>query len=394
MTLAEYGGVASSLGGKKRLHNPAAETAEMQVRAATLSDLDALVGIEAACFDSDRLSRRSFRDFIHHGHCTLLVSEGGDGLTGYILVLYRRGTALARLYSIALMPSARGIGLSAVLMTAGEDVAREHGCLALRLEVRPDNAAAIALYTDLGYKQFGTYLDYYEDHADALRFEKRLVRPMPSATAPSYYSQTSEFTCGPACMMMALKAFDPALEFGRVEEFRLWRESTTVFMQTGHGGCEPVGMAVTLARKGLSVEVFLSQEPPLFIDSVRLKDQREALTLIQEDYRREADELNIPVHIEPLDNIALSAALGEGAYAIVLVSLYQMLGSRTPHWVLVYGEENGRFLIHDPWVEKDALETESAAAALPVPKEAFERMARWGRGRLRAAIIVRKEQAE
>lgn len=386
--------MASSLGDKKRLSNPVACAAEMRIRAATLYDLDALVEIETACFDNDKVSRRSFRDFIRHGRSTLLVSESGEGITGYILVLYRRGTALARLYSIALMPSARGSGLAFALMSAGEDIARDHGCLSLRLEVRPDNAAAISLYSRLGYKQFGTYLDYYEDHADALRFEKRLVRPMPSGSAPSYYSQTSEFTCGPACMMMALKAFDPAVEFGRVEEFRLWRESTTVFMQKGHGGCEPVGMAVALARKGLSVEVFLSQEPPLFVDSVRLKDQREALTLIQEDYRREAEELGIPVHIVPLDNAALSAALAEGAYVIVLVSLYLMLGSRTPHWVLVYGEENGRFLIHDPWIEKDALETESAAAALPVPKEAFERMARWGRGRLRAAVIVRKEHAE
>lgn len=387
--------MASSKGEKQRLPDPSINMPEMRIRAATPADLDALVRIEEACFDSDRLSRRSFRDFIHHGHCTLLVSDGDGGISGYILILYRRGTALARLYSIALAPSARGSGLAAGLMSAGEDIARdEHGCLSLRLEVRPDNKSAITLYTRLGYKQFGKYLDYYEDHADALRFEKRLVRSTLTANAPSYYSQTSEFTCGPACMMMALKAFDPSVTFSRVEEFRLWRESTTVFMQSGHGGCEPVGMAVALARKGLSVEVFLSQEPPLFIDSVRLKDQREALTLIQEDYRREAEELHIPVHIEPLDNVALSAALDEGAYAIVLVSLYQMLGSKTPHWVLVYGEENGRYLIHDPWIETDALETESAAAALPIPKEAFERMARWGRGRLRAAIIVRKEQTE
>jgi len=284
--------------------------------------------------------------------------------------------------------------VAAALLEAGEDVARGHNCLAMRLEVRPDNAPAIALYERHGYRQFGKYLGYYEDHADALRYEKRLVRPAVTASTPSYYSQTSDFTCGPSCMMMALKAFDPDYAFSRVEEFRLWRESTTVFMQSGHGGCEPVGMAVALARRGLSVEVFLSQTPPLFLDSVRQKDRREALTLIQADYRRAADEMKIPVHIAPLDTDGLSAALAGGAFVIVLVSLYQMVGSRTPHWVLVYGEENGRFLIHDPWVETDALETESAAAALPVPKEAFERMARWGRSRLRAAIIVRKDTAQ
>lgn len=372
----------------------AAPSSEALIRAAALTDLDALTEIETACFESDRISRRSFREFIRHGHSSLLVAETDDGIAGYILILFRRGTALARLYSIAVLPSARGRGISAALLEAGEDVARSHDCLSMRLEVRPDNAWAIALYERLGYHEFGKYLDYYEDHADALRYEKRLARSSFSATTPSYYSQTSDFTCGPSCMMMALKAFDPDYVFNRVEEFRLWRESTTVFMQSGHGGCEPVGMAVALARHGLSVEVFLSEEPPLFVDSVRQKDRREALTLIQEDYRRAAEEMEIPIHITPLDNAGLSAALAEGAFAIVLVSLYQMVGSRTPHWVLVYGEENGRFLIHDPWVETDALETESAAAALPVPKEAFGRMARWGRGRLRAAIIVRKDEKQ
>ncbi|WP_420406035.1 peptidase C39 family protein [Nisaea sp.] len=371
-----------------------APSSEVRIRAAALADIDALTEIEVACFDSDRLSRRSFREFVRHGHSALLVAETDDGLAGYILILFRRGTALARLYSIAVLPAARGCGAAAALLEAGEDVARNHDCLSMRLEVRPDNTPAIALYERLGYREFGKYLGYYEDHSDALRYEKRLVRPSLSASTPSYYFQTSDFTCGPSCMMMALKAFDPDYAFSRVEEFRLWRESTTVFMQSGHGGCEPVGMAVALARHGLAVEVHVSQEPPLFLDSVRQKDRREALTLIQEDYRRTAKDMEIPIQITPLDNAGLSAALADGAFAIVLVSLYQMVGSRTPHWVLVYGEENGRFLIHDPWVETDALETESAAAALPVPKEAFGRMARWGRGRLRAAITVRKDRTQ
>lgn len=382
--------MASSLDEQLSLRAPAAET-KTRIRPAAVEDLDTLVAIENACFDTDRVSRRSFRNFIRQVHSTLLVAETGGTVTGYILVLFRRGTALARLYSIALLPAARGTGAGRALLETCEEISRAHGCLSLRLEVRPDNAYAIGLYERLGYRQFGKYLDYYEDHSDALRYEKRLVRSDFSVAAPSYYSQTSEFTCGPSCMMMALKAFDPDFEFSRIEEFRLWRESTTVFMQKGHGGCEPIGMAVAMSRRGLDVSVYMSQEPPLFIDSVRKKDQREALALIQEDYRREAEELEIPIHFTPLATEELSAALADGAYAIVLVSLYLMLRSKTPHWVFVYGEENDRYLIHDPWVETEALETPSAAAALPVPKAAFERMARWGRGRLRAAIVVRKE---
>jgi [ribosomal protein S18]-alanine N-acetyltransferase len=40
--------------------------------------------------------------------------------------------------------------------------------------VRYDNAAAIALYEKLGYRQFDRYPGYYADGAEALRFEKTL----------------------------------------------------------------------------------------------------------------------------------------------------------------------------------------------------------------------------
>ena len=71
------------------------------------------------------------------------------------------------------------------------------------------------------------------------------------AAAPPYFHQTTEFTCGPACIMMALawadRSFKPAPAF----EFQLWREATTIFMSSGPGGCEPYGLAVTLKRRGL-----------------------------------------------------------------------------------------------------------------------------------------------
>src|SRR5205809_1033925 len=79
---------------------------------------------------------------------------------------------------------------------------------------------------------------YYENGGDALRFEKRLV-PDPKALAapPPYFHQTAEFTCGPACIMMALAWADRSFQPEPAFEFRLWRESTTIFMSSGPGGC-------------------------------------------------------------------------------------------------------------------------------------------------------------
>ncbi|MEX1147348.1 MAG: peptidase C39 family protein, partial [Sphingomonadales bacterium] len=212
------------------------------VRPADMEDLDALVALEDAVFDNDRLSRRSFRRLLASPTAQVLVAKDGAALTGYALLLFRNGTAVARLYSIAISPEARGRGVGGGLMAAAEAAAFDHDCLFLRLEVRPDNAAAIKLYEEQGFRRFGRHLDYYVDHADALRYEKRLSGPIPAhVQSPPYYPQTTDFTCGPAAMIMALSGLKPGLSGSRRLELRLWREATTIFMAGGLGGCEPYG---------------------------------------------------------------------------------------------------------------------------------------------------------
>jgi ribosomal protein S18 acetylase RimI-like enzyme len=90
------------------------------------------------------------------------------------MVFYRSSSNLARLYSIATLPEARGKGVAAALMDGVERAARKRGCTRLRLEVRTDNAGAIALYCKRGYGEFGRYENYYADGKPALRFEKQL----------------------------------------------------------------------------------------------------------------------------------------------------------------------------------------------------------------------------
>lgn len=48
-------------------------------------------------------------------------------------------------------PAFRGRGIARALMAAGEDLLRERGCPKLSLQVRSDNAGAMAFYAALGY---------------------------------------------------------------------------------------------------------------------------------------------------------------------------------------------------------------------------------------------------
>ena len=143
------------------------------IRAATLLDLDALHAIEIAAFDHDRLSRRSLHYAIGSPAAYLAVAEIAGEVAGYALANFRKGSRSARIFSLAKKAGVQGVGRPLIVACAAE--ARVRGCTRMTLEVRPDNASAIALYDRLGFSVFGRHTEYYEDGADALRFAKSLT---------------------------------------------------------------------------------------------------------------------------------------------------------------------------------------------------------------------------
>ncbi|MFP5384371.1 MAG: GNAT family N-acetyltransferase [Gammaproteobacteria bacterium] len=144
------------------------------LRAAAVTDIDELLALEESCFTTDRLSRRNFRWMIRQANAMLLVAETPPGLAGYILVLFRRQSRSARIYSVAVQPAWRGKGVAEQLLAAAELAAAAVGCDGIHLEVRPENTAAIRLYEKHGYQRFGILPAFYEDGVDALRLRKPL----------------------------------------------------------------------------------------------------------------------------------------------------------------------------------------------------------------------------
>lgn len=358
-----------------------------RIRQARLDDLDALIAIENRCFDADRISRRSFRELLTRRTAHTVVVECEGAVAGYAMLLFRQGTAMARLYSIAVNPNFAGHGVGAMLVHAAEERTFERGRLLLRLEVREDNARAIELYRRLGYRPIGRYLDYYADHTTALRFEKTMRGGVPVAAPTPYYEQTTDFTCGPCCLMMALARYQPDYELSPVAEIRLWREATTVFMMSGLGGCDPHGLAVAAHEAGLSARIHVSQAGALFLETVRDAEKRVVMELAQADFRERvaAHEITVGGALTLED---LRAEIAAGKVAVVLFSGFRMFGKKVPHWVLAHGDDGSHILIHDPWVEDEVGETIADAANLPLRYEEFDRMARFGRAGLRAAIIL------
>ncbi len=367
--------------------------AAISIRPAALKDIGALVGLENRSFEADRISRRSFRALIERPTAAAIVAEADGKLAGYAMVLFRDGTAVARLYSIAVDPLAAPKGTGAVLLNAAETEAFAHDRITMRLEVREDNARAIRLYEGAGYRRIGKYHDYYADHADALRYEKRLRGSAPKQSPVPYYRQREDFTCGPACLMMAMARFKPGFTPDPVMEIRLWREATTVFMMSGPGGCEPHGLAVAAHEHGLSASVIVSWPGPLFLQSVRSDEKRRVMEVAQTDFRRRAEAYGIPVDYRPPVLGDIRGAIAHGKVAVVLVSGYLFFGKKVPHWVIVIGDDGHHLVIHDPWVEEEAGGTVADAENIPVPYEQFMRMAQFGKSALRAAVILGQKKS-
>lgn len=145
------------------------------IRAADHADIAELAALERASFRGDQLSPRSFRRLLRSPSAVLLVGRSGVDLAGYVLVFFRRGSSIARLYSVAVAASCRGRGVAGHLLAAVEEEVRARGCDRFRLEVNADNSAAIHLYEGLGFRTFGRVKGYYEDGGDALRMQKALV---------------------------------------------------------------------------------------------------------------------------------------------------------------------------------------------------------------------------
>ncbi|MGC1548259.1 MAG: N-acetyltransferase [Rhodanobacter sp.] len=152
---------------------PTPATAAVRVRRAELSDLDDLVALENSTFDSDLLSRAQYRRHLDSDTALVLVASANHRrFLGTAVVFFRKGSRVARLYSIASKPEARGKGVGTALLDAVEAAARQRRCVAVRLEVRDDNANAVRLYERHGYKHIGHYPHYYQDGSHAWRYEK------------------------------------------------------------------------------------------------------------------------------------------------------------------------------------------------------------------------------
>ncbi len=365
----------------------------VNLRLASKLDLHALDEVEKTCFDYDRLSTRSLSHWIKSENGIFVVAEQAEKLLGYGLVWCHKGTRLSRLYSVAVLPSQRGKGLARQLIQRLEILAAERGHIFMRLEVSKKNTAAIGLYESYGYRVFGEYTDYYDDHADALRMQKtiRNISQAKIERKTEWYQQTTNFTCGPASLMMGMLSLDDSFKFSQSLELDIWREATTIFMTSGHGGCHPLGLALSADKRGFEVKVFLNTQDVLSSDGVRRQNKKDGLKLVHNNFLAAAQGCeNIDIIYEDISVDEISQSLTAGYAILVLISTYMLDDKKAPHWVLVTAVDEYCLYVHDPDIGEgnhQAIDCQH----MPIARLDFEKMSAFGISRLRTAILIRKD---
>jgi predicted double-glycine peptidase len=206
-----------------------------------------------------------------------------------------------------------------------------------------------------------------------------------------YYNQTTDFTCGPSSLLMAMKALDPKADFTRTHELLLWREANTIFMGSdGHGGCGAAGLALAAHRRGFSAEVWVNHKGTLLGSRPKTRDRAKVMKLLQQADLAEMKRLKIPYHIGARSIAQLRADLAGGAMPIVLVSMDYIHKDPTAHWVVVTGVDDDCVTVNDPWVSRNLGYTRRTMTDYAVPHDAFQAMTAYGPRKERATVLIRR----
>ena len=170
-----------------------------------------------------------------------------------------------------------------------------------------------------------------------------------------YYKQTSDFTCGAACVLMVMKHFQPTLEIDRALEFEVWRQCNMI----GVRGADPYGLSVPLIDAGYEVRLltqrrhvintaqwrrrlrsrFSAEEAELSLMGIKQNHERALKRHLQVTFKR-------PKVADVLRGIA------ESYVPIALVHMGVVHSLNIPHWVVVTGADGELVRFNDPYPPK------------------------------------------
>src|SRR4030067_2615103 len=106
-------------------------------------------------------TRGNFADALNSGYICRVDEAKNGGIRGYAILMPAADEA--ELLNIGVAAAQQRKGLGRAILAEMLDVARARQLRRVFLEVRPSNAAAIALYRSAGFGETGVRRDYYRN---------------------------------------------------------------------------------------------------------------------------------------------------------------------------------------------------------------------------------------
>jgi len=366
----------------------------IKIRQAGLVDLNHLKSMEERGFTGDRFRPEQLRYLLTKAKASTLLAEMDGTPAGMAIMLWRKRLSNGRLYDIVVDPSMRGRGIGARLLEQCLKEAKRRKCQTVSLEVRFDNTGAIAMYEKNGFRRDRELHDYYTDGSSAIRMVRNMTLNGIGAVRRRvpFYPQTLEFTCGPACLMMAMKYFDPGFRMDRIIELNIWKESTLIFMTSGIGGTGRFGLAYSAQIRGFQTELYLSRDYNPFYSTVKKNYKKQVIRLISRDLRERAERHGTRITYQNCTIEKLMDAVNRGYIPIILISTYRIHGDRSPHWVVMTGFDREYIYFHDPYiVAYDKIQYKARDIRMPIDE--FRKIRKYGSKRFKSVLIIQGKKS-
>ena len=88
----------------------------IKIEKAKIGDLNGIVDLEIECFKEDAFSKEQFRYLIKKAKGEFVVVRLKNKIIAYLVFLRRKNSIKYRIYSIAITPEARGLGIASKLL--------------------------------------------------------------------------------------------------------------------------------------------------------------------------------------------------------------------------------------------------------------------------------------
>jgi ABC-type bacteriocin/lantibiotic exporter with double-glycine peptidase domain len=177
---------------------------------------------------------------------------------------------------------------------------------------------------------------------------RTVVQSTEHILAVPFHRQASEFTCGPACLMMAMKFFKPSLRTTRRLEFDIWREANLVESY----GTSKEGLALAAARRGFDVYTMGRPIRHSFVDAIADKVpgiDYEMLELLYNDTKAKFKSLSLKNISSRLELPKLKSVL-EKSHVPILLTSTSLFGEKEdlPHWIVLTGYGKNSWYVNNP----------------------------------------------